>query len=70
MHLEGSEEQKLTLSLHHRLFKSPLTTPDIKACVEDLKVLGKKDFKNLLKFRLAVREDVWRIAPSPLSFNV
>jgi hypothetical protein len=44
--------------LSHRLFKSPLTTPDIKACVEDLKVLGKKDFKNLLKYRLAVREDV------------
>lgn len=35
-----------------------MTTPDIKACVEDLKVLGKKDFKNLLKWRLAIREDV------------
>jgi len=56
--LRLAEEQELTFLLSHRLFKSPLTTPDIKACVEDLKVLGKKDFKNLLKYRLAVREDV------------
>lgn len=41
-----------------RLYKNPLTSPDIKASVEDLRVLGKKDFKNLLKYRLAVREDV------------
>ncbi|KAM0747585.1 FtsJ-domain-containing protein [Meredithblackwellia eburnea MCA 4105] len=41
-----------------KLFKHPLTTPEIKAMVEDLKVLGKKDFKNLLKYRLAVREDL------------
>lgn len=41
-----------------RLFKHPLTTPDVKACVEDLKILGKKDFKNLLKWRVAVREDL------------
>lgn len=41
-----------------RLYKNHLTTPDIKASVEDLRVLGKKDFKNLLKYRIAVREDV------------
>lgn len=41
-----------------RLLKNPLTTSEIKACVEDLKVLGKKDFKMLLKYRAAIREDV------------
>jgi AdoMet-dependent rRNA methyltransferase SPB1 len=35
-----------------------LTTKEILACCEDLKVLGKKDFRNLLKWRLAMREDL------------
>lgn len=35
-----------------------LTTKEIIACSEDLKVLGKKDFRNLLKWRLAMREDL------------
>jgi AdoMet-dependent rRNA methyltransferase SPB1 len=34
------------------------TTKEIVACTDDLKVLGKKDFRNLLKWRLAVREDL------------
>ncbi|GAA5886605.1 hypothetical protein JCM5296_005347 [Sporobolomyces johnsonii] len=41
-----------------KLLKSPLTTVEIKECVDDLKVLGKKDFKMLLKYRLAIREDL------------
>ncbi|GAA6064575.1 hypothetical protein JCM10212_006200 [Sporobolomyces blumeae] len=41
-----------------KLLKSPLTTDEVKACVDDLKVLGKKDFKMLLKYRTAVREDL------------
>jgi len=41
-----------------KLFKHPFTNADIKASVEDLKVLGKKDFKNLLKYRIAIREDL------------
>ena len=41
-----------------RLYKSPFTSADIKASVEDLRVLGKKDFKILLKYRIAIREDV------------
>ncbi|GAA5963710.1 hypothetical protein JCM21900_004106 [Sporobolomyces salmonicolor] len=41
-----------------KLLKSPLTTTEIKECVDDLKVLGKKDFKMLLKYRLAIREDL------------
>ncbi|KAJ5246203.1 hypothetical protein N7468_001186 [Penicillium chermesinum] len=32
------------------------TTDEIKQCCEDLKVLGKKEFRNLLKWRLKVRE--------------
>ncbi|AAS54106.2 AFR734Cp [Eremothecium gossypii ATCC 10895] len=32
------------------------TTPEFKACIEDLKVLGKKDFKMLLRWRKAARE--------------
>ncbi|KAJ6610100.1 FtsJ-like methyltransferase-domain-containing protein [Mycena sp. CBHHK59/15] len=35
-----------------------ITTPDIKANCEDLKVLGKGDFKALLKWRLALREEL------------
>jgi len=36
--------------------KLPETTPEIKACCDDLRVLGKKDFRKLLKWRLSVRE--------------
>ncbi|KAN0100709.1 Spb1 C-terminal domain containing protein [Tylopilus felleus] len=35
-----------------------ITTPDIKANFEDLKVLGKGDFKALLKWRIAIREEL------------
>jgi AdoMet-dependent rRNA methyltransferase SPB1 len=34
------------------------TTPEIVACCGDLKVLGKKDFKDLLRWRFAVRRSV------------
>jgi AdoMet-dependent rRNA methyltransferase SPB1 len=36
----------------------PLTSEDIKANLGDLKVLGKGDFKALLKWRTALREEV------------
>jgi hypothetical protein len=36
----------------------PLTSEDIKASLDDLKVLGKGDFKALLKWRTALREEV------------
>ena len=36
----------------------PLTSEDIKANLDDLKVLGKGDFKTLLKWRTALREEV------------
>lgn len=34
----------------------PETTTEIRHCCEDLRVLGKKDFRKLLKWRLSVRE--------------
>lgn len=36
--------------------KLPETTEEVRACCADLKVLGKKDFRLLLKWRLSVRE--------------
>ena len=36
----------------------PLTSEDVKANLDDLKVLGKGDFKALLKWRTALREEV------------
>ena len=38
------------------LDKLPETTPEIRTCCQDLKVLGRRDFKLLLKWRLKVRE--------------
>ena len=35
-----------------------MTTPEVKSCCDDLKVLGKGDFKALLKWRIALREEV------------
>jgi AdoMet-dependent rRNA methyltransferase SPB1 len=46
-----SEEEKSWL-------KSDATTADVKANLDDLKVLGKGDFKALLKWRTAIREEV------------
>ncbi|KAF9214049.1 AdoMet-dependent rRNA methyltransferase spb1 [Podila verticillata] len=53
----------------HKLLKSAETTEEIKECCEDLKVLGKKDFKNLLKWRLSIRLEVGldkKAEPKPL----
>ncbi|OAA66235.1 AdoMet-dependent rRNA methyltransferase spb1 [Cordyceps fumosorosea ARSEF 2679] len=38
------------------LDKLPETTPEIRNCCSDLKILGRRDFKLLLKWRLRVRE--------------
>ncbi|KAF8974023.1 Spb1 C-terminal domain-containing protein [Flammula alnicola] len=46
-----SEEEKEWLSLD-------ITTADVKANCDDLKVLGKGDFKTLIKWRLALREEL------------
>ncbi|KAL2221799.1 putative AdoMet-dependent rRNA methyltransferase spb1 [Thermoascus aurantiacus ATCC 26904] len=43
----------LALSTLERLEE---TTDEIRACCEDLRVLGKKEFRNLLRWRLKVRE--------------
>lgn len=41
-----------------KLRAKDITTKEIMACTEDLKVLGKKDFRNLLRWRLAIREEL------------
>jgi AdoMet-dependent rRNA methyltransferase SPB1 len=41
-----------------KLAQHPLTTEDIKVCCLDLKVIGKKDFKTLIKWREALRIDL------------
>lgn len=38
------------------LLNSEATTEDVRIGCEDLKVLGKKDFKVLLRWRLEIRE--------------
>lgn len=46
------------LNITHRWLLFGITTEDVKANCEDLKVLGKGDFKGLIKWRLALREQV------------
>ncbi|KAK0465202.1 FtsJ-domain-containing protein [Desarmillaria tabescens] len=46
-----TEEEKTWLDL-------PITTADVKVNLDDLKVLGKGDFKALLKWRSALREEL------------
>ncbi|KIJ68338.1 hypothetical protein HYDPIDRAFT_24627, partial [Hydnomerulius pinastri MD-312] len=46
-----TEEEKQWLELS-------ITTPDVKSNCDDLKVLGKGDFKTLLKWRIALREEL------------
>lgn len=41
-----------------------VTSADVKANCNDLKVLGKGDFKTLMKWRLALREEVGVSSPS------
>jgi len=47
--------------------KLDITGSEIKANCDDLKVLGKGDFKALLRWRSALREEVWFLfAPCPI----
>jgi AdoMet-dependent rRNA methyltransferase SPB1 len=41
-----------------RWLKSEHTTTDVKANLDDLKLLGKGDFKTLMKWRIAIREEI------------
>ncbi|OLL27034.1 AdoMet-dependent rRNA methyltransferase spb1 [Neolecta irregularis DAH-3] len=41
-----------------RIKKSDHTTEEILACCTDLKVLGKKDFRNLLRWRASLRDEL------------
>lgn len=47
---EGEESQKYK--------KMEITTPEIKACCADLQVLGKKDFRILLRWRTSIRDSI------------
>lgn len=47
--------------MNEALAKLPETTAEVRACCNDLKVLGKKDFRLLLKWRLSAREKVCNI---------
>ena len=42
----------------NRWLKLDITTSDVVANCEDLKVLGKGDFKTLMKWRTALREEL------------
>ncbi|KUI64299.1 AdoMet-dependent rRNA methyltransferase SPB1 [Cytospora mali] len=53
LHFEQAKNGDVALAA---LGKLPETTDEIKRCCEDLKVLGKKEFKMLLKWRLKVRD--------------
>eukprot|EP01126_Amoeba_proteus_P048581 TRINITY_DN5627_c0_g1_i10.p1 TRINITY_DN5627_c0_g1~~TRINITY_DN5627_c0_g1_i10.p1 ORF type:complete len:890 (-),score=254.32 TRINITY_DN5627_c0_g1_i10:305-2974(-) len=48
--VEDDEEER---SLYHT---HPRTTDEIKECLKDLKVLGKKDFRGLLRWRVLMRD--------------
>jgi hypothetical protein len=51
----------VNLILSDRWLALDMTTPDVKSNCNDLKVLGKGDFKVLLKWRMGIREEVCRI---------
>lgn len=53
LHFDQAKNGDVALAALNKL---PETTDDIRRCCEDLKVLGKKEFKLLLKWRLKVRE--------------
>lgn len=55
-----TDEEKEWLSLN-------VTTEEIKANCDDLKVLGKGDFKALMKWRIALREEVCSFIQSYLT---
>ncbi|CAI5480208.1 unnamed protein product, partial [Closterium sp. Yama58-4] len=46
------------LPLAQPVMEHPLTTPEIHELCKDLRILGKRDFKQLLKWRLKIRKDL------------
>ncbi|KAG8159185.1 hypothetical protein KVR01_010846 [Diaporthe batatas] len=53
LHFDQSRNGDVALAALNKL---PETTDEIRRCCDDLKILGKKEFKLLLKWRLKVRE--------------
>lgn len=50
-----SSYNQFTFAPDSRFLKQPETTEEIRLLCEDLKVIGKKDFRALIKWRLAMR---------------
>lgn len=53
LHFTQSDHDNIALAALGQL---PETTPEVKQCCEDLKVLGRKEFRMLLRWRLKARE--------------
>ena len=51
-------ESKYFNNLITRILNHVLTTEEIRECCKDLKVIGKKDFKGLIKWRESLRIDL------------
>lgn len=49
---------RFLFTIINRLLNNESMTEEIKACCEDLKVLNKKEFKNLLKWRDSIRKSI------------
>ena len=58
--LGNSNKITFTTEEENHWLKMQITKDDIKANCDDLKVLGKGDFKALMKWRTLVREEVCR----------
>ncbi|CAG8552407.1 1511_t:CDS:10 [Acaulospora morrowiae] len=56
--LGSTSKLKFDTDEAHKLLNHESTTEEIKACCEDLKVLGKREFKSLLKWRKNIIESL------------
>ncbi|CAG8634514.1 3055_t:CDS:10, partial [Acaulospora morrowiae] len=56
--LGSTNKLKFDTDEAHKLLNHESTTEEIKACCEDLKVLGKREFKSLLKWRKNIIESL------------
>lgn len=54
------EECENDAELLEKIKSHKSTTEEILSCLEDLKVLGRKDYKSLLKWRLKIRQDIFK----------
>lgn len=52
----GSEEE--AMEGEERIVNHPKSTPELLECIKDLRVLGKADFRSILRWRDAIREEL------------